>query len=143
MLIKKQRVWHRFCIVMLELTESFLNQSLWRWGMNCWEYKHCGREKGGVHAESKGVCPAYPYHGQHCARVAGTLCGGKVQGEFAPKLLSCLRCDFYQSLHYDRSYGKGLSMPYSGAETAQSSSVACKRICLFLGSIPANTPCTS
>jgi len=74
--------------------------------MNCWEYKQCGREKGGIHAERKGICPAYPAHGKGCARVAGTLCGGKVQGEFVMKLLSCIKCDFYQSEHYDKSYGK-------------------------------------
>ena len=59
--------------------------------MNCWEFKKCGREKN---------CPAYPEHGTQCARVAGTLCGGKVQGIFALKLSSCLQCDFYQSPHY-------------------------------------------
>ncbi|XOF35130.1 MAG: two-CW domain-containing protein [Candidatus Electrothrix sp. YB6] len=73
--------------------------------MNCWKYKQCGREEGGVHAEEKGVCPAYPDHGKHCAHIAGTLCGGKVQGEFVMKLLSCMKCDFYQSKYYDRSYG--------------------------------------
>lgn len=74
--------------------------------MNCWEYKQCGREKGGINAKKKGVCPAYPDRGKVCARVAGTLCGGKVQGEFVMKLLSCMKCDFYQSEHYDKSYGK-------------------------------------
>ncbi|MCW5204285.1 hypothetical protein VT98_10673 [Candidatus Electrothrix communis] len=73
--------------------------------MNCWEYKQCGREKDGVHAGEKGVCPVYPDHGKGCARVAGTLCGGKVQGEFVLKLLSCIKCDFYQSENYDKSYG--------------------------------------
>ncbi|WP_446011497.1 two-CW domain-containing protein [Candidatus Electrothrix sp.] len=73
--------------------------------MNCWEYKLCGREKGGVHAEKKGICPAYPDNGKRCARVAGTLCGGKVQGEFVMKLLSCMKCDFYKSENYDKSYG--------------------------------------
>ena len=74
--------------------------------MNCWEYKQCGREKGGIHAGEKGVCPAYPDRGKGCARVAGTFCGGKVQGEFVKKLLSCMKCDFYQSESYDKSYGR-------------------------------------
>ena len=74
--------------------------------MNCWEYKQCGREKDGVHAKKKGVCSAYPDHGKECARVAGTLCGGKVQGEFVMRFLSCVKCDFYQSEHYDKSYGR-------------------------------------
>jgi hypothetical protein len=74
--------------------------------MNCWEFKECGREAGGVNVKEKGVCPAYPDHGRKCARVAGTLCGGKVQGTFAMKLRRCMECDFFQSWHYDRSYKK-------------------------------------
>lgn len=72
--------------------------------MNCWEFMKCGREKGGAKAVDMGICPAYPDHGLHCARVAGTLCGGKVQGIFAQKLHNCLKCDYYNSKHYDRSY---------------------------------------
>lgn len=72
--------------------------------MNCWEFKKCGREKGGAKAEELGVCPAYPDNGTTCARVAGTLCGGIVQGTFATKLGNCLKCEFYSSVHYDKSY---------------------------------------
>ncbi len=72
--------------------------------MNCWESKKCGRAPGGEKAKELGVCPAYPNHGTHCARVVGTLCGGKVQGTFAAKLASCLQCDFYKSPSYDRKY---------------------------------------
>jgi len=39
--------------------------------MNCWEFMKCGREKGGAKATDLGICPAYPDHGRHCARVAG------------------------------------------------------------------------
>jgi hypothetical protein len=74
--------------------------------MNCWEYKKCGREKGGINAKTLGICPAWPAYGQQCARVAGTFCGGKVQGTFVMKLLTCMKCEFYQSEHYDKSYGK-------------------------------------
>jgi hypothetical protein len=69
--------------------------------MNCWEYKKCGREKGGENADELGICPAYPNHGKHCARVAGTLCDGEVQGIFARKLGDCMKCDFYKSEYYD------------------------------------------
>lgn len=72
--------------------------------MNCWEYKKCGREKGGANEKELGQCPAFPDDGKHCARVAGTLCGGKVQGTFAVKLANCMQCDFYKSMHYDKSY---------------------------------------
>ena len=72
--------------------------------MNCWEFKQCGREAGGANADKMGVCPAYPNHGRHCARIAGTFCGGAVQGTFAQKLSSCMQCDFYNSRHYDKAY---------------------------------------
>ncbi len=72
--------------------------------LNCWEWKKCGREAGGKLATKFGVCPAYPDGGQRCARVAGTLCGGKVQGTFASKFLNCMKCDFYLSSNYDTGY---------------------------------------
>ncbi|MGC9976089.1 MAG: two-CW domain-containing protein [Syntrophales bacterium] len=74
--------------------------------MNCWEFKKCGREAGGVNAKEFGVCPVYPIHGRKCAQIGGTFCGGKIQGTFARKLLDCLKCDFFQSRHYDRSFKK-------------------------------------
>lgn len=57
--------------------------------MNCWEFKKCGRDKSND-------CPAYPSNGAECWRVAGTMCGGKVQGTFAQKLANCMECDFYK-----------------------------------------------
>ena len=74
--------------------------------MNCWEYKKCGREQGGLNALLHGTCPAYPDNGQQCARVAGTFCGGQMQGTFVMKLLGCMKCDYYQSTHYDKTYGQ-------------------------------------
>ena len=69
---------------------------------NCWEAKRC-------HHKEK--CPAYhekKLHGVHdginagraCWVVAGTRCGGTIQGEFAQKVGSCMRCEFY--LRVDR-----------------------------------------
>lgn len=75
--------------------------------MNCWEFKKCGRNLGGAKAAELGVCPAYPASGRCCAHVAGTLCGGQVQGSFASKIANCMACDFYKSENYDRgSIGK-------------------------------------
>ena len=68
-------------------------------GKDCWEVKNCGRIPGGEKASDLGVCPAYPDHGKKCWAVAGTLCGGKVQGSVASKLGSCFQCDFYKDLH--------------------------------------------
>ena len=72
--------------------------------MNCWEFKKCGREAGGARARELGVCPAYPNHGRCCARIAGTLCGGKVQGSFAMKVATCMKCEFYLSPNYNRAW---------------------------------------
>ena len=71
--------------------------------MNCWEFKKCGREKGGARAAELGVCPAWPDHGRLCAHMVGTLCGGKVQGTFALKTKDCQQCEFFKSEHYDHS----------------------------------------
>ena len=68
--------------------------------MNCWEFKTCGREKGGTNSKELGVCPAFSDDGKNCARLAGTLCGGKVQGTFAMKIDSCIKCDFFNSEHH-------------------------------------------
>ncbi len=69
-------------------------------GLNCWEYLKCGREAGGINAQQLGVCPAYPDHGKSCAEIAGTLCGGDVQGSYALKISKCQQCDFYRSKNY-------------------------------------------
>ncbi len=59
--------------------------------LNCWEFKKCGREK-------TGDCPAVRENTGHiCWMVAGTMCGGKVQGAFAEKVGNCKECNFY---HY-------------------------------------------
>ncbi|MBI2820286.1 MAG: PAS domain S-box protein [Acidobacteria bacterium] len=67
--------------------------------INCWDYMQCGRVPGGANAAELGVCPAYSYDaGQACWLIAGTFCGGRVQGTFAQKLGSCLSCDFYKQV---------------------------------------------
>ena len=74
---------------------------------NCWEFKKCGREPGGAKSGELGVCPASletrtngvnsgKNGGRACWALAGTLCGGKVQGSFAAKVANCLACEFYQ-----------------------------------------------
>lgn len=78
---------------------------LWPIRMNCWEFKKCGREPGGHRALELGVCPASVEKaldgahggrnaGRACWVVAGSFCGGRIQGTFAMKLLNCWRCDF-------------------------------------------------
>ncbi|MDO9514716.1 MAG: HD-GYP domain-containing protein [Syntrophales bacterium] len=72
--------------------------------LNCWEFMKCGRELGGEKVQELGVCPAYPDHGRHCARIVGTLCDGDVQGLFVRKFRNCRKCPFYRSRHYDHLF---------------------------------------
>ena len=73
--------------------------------MNCWEFKRCGREKGGGNAGALGVCPAYTQGaGEACWFIAGTFCGGKVHGTYAEKLGTCINCDFFQRFDLEHRY---------------------------------------
>ncbi len=73
--------------------------------LNCWEHKKCGRQPGGHKAQELGICPVTTYRelsgahsgtnaGRACWAIAGSLCGGKIQGTYAQKLHNCWRCDF-------------------------------------------------
>jgi hypothetical protein len=75
--------------------------------LNCWEFKKCGRQPGGANVASMGICSAAAEvrvngenggknGGRVCWVVAGTLCGGSVQGSFAQKLSNCLACEFHK-----------------------------------------------
>ncbi|OGW33851.1 MAG: hypothetical protein A2X58_07155 [Nitrospirae bacterium GWC2_56_14] len=77
--------------------------------LNCWEHKKCGRQPGGLKAQELGVCPVATYQpldgahdgrnaGRACWAIAGSLCGGTVQGTYAQKLHNCWRCDFMNSV---------------------------------------------
>lgn len=70
----------------------------------CWEMKDCGREKAGRNADELGVCPAYPDNGHSCWIVAGTFCGGTVQGTYARKTHFCNICEVYKL--YSTSFGQ-------------------------------------
>lgn len=78
--------------------------------INCWEFKKCKREEGGINSERYGVCPAAIEpdfdgfnlgieSGRTCWLVAGTFCDGEAQGTFAKKQASCKSCDFYKKVH--------------------------------------------
>ncbi len=75
--------------------------------LNCWEFKKCERQPGGKLVGELGECPASTtqqldgaHGGQNAGRgcwvVAGTFCGGVVQGTVAQKEHNCWRCDFFQ-----------------------------------------------
>ena len=74
--------------------------------MNCWEFKKCGLEPGGAKTKESGACPATleirlngqnsgKYAGRACRVVSGTFCNDQVQGNFATKMVMCMRCDFF------------------------------------------------
>ncbi len=74
--------------------------------VNCWEASHCGRQPGGAKSRELGVCPAATEMrvnginggmrgGRACWALAGTMCGGVVQGTYASRFVTCQSCDFY------------------------------------------------
>lgn len=76
---------------------------------NCWEFKKCGRQPGGEKVNEFGVCPAAleksldgihrgDNAGRACWIIAGTFCGGKVQGSFAAKNKNCAECEFFKQV---------------------------------------------
>jgi len=76
---------------------------------NCWEFKGCERSPGGKKEEELGVCPVTmekrldTVHGglnagRACWVVAGSMCGGSIQGTFAQKFHNCHSCDFYKAV---------------------------------------------
>ncbi len=66
----------------------------------CWEIKDCGRAKGGAKVASLGECIASSEGlGHSCWAIAGTLCGGEVQGSVAQKEGNCMNCDVYHMYH--------------------------------------------
>jgi len=82
--------------------------------LNCWEIKGCGREPGGKKVGEFGICPAATAKkldgvhggknaGRSCWLVAGTMCGGAVQGTFAQKYGNCEMCDFFKSVREEET----------------------------------------
>ncbi len=77
---------------------------------NCWEVENCGLQPGGERVGELGVCPAAEpsdydginrgtHGGRFCWAITNTLCGGKPQGTFAQKLMTCLDCEFMKQVH--------------------------------------------
>jgi hypothetical protein len=71
---------------------------------NCWEIMKCGREAGGANVAEFGECIASKEDmGHSCWAIAGTLCGGEVQGAVKDKHGNCLICKVYNA--YNRLTG--------------------------------------
>ncbi len=57
----------------------------------CYELKNCKKQD----------CPCYGKGATRCWQVAGTFCGGKVQGAFAKKYNNCAECDVFKAATSD------------------------------------------
>jgi len=72
---------------------------------HCWEIMQCGRQHDGENVAELGECIASTEAMTHCCwAVAGTLCGGAVQGTVAQKEQNCIACRVF--LLYSRSCGE-------------------------------------
>ena len=80
---------------------------------NCWEFRQCGKESGGLEAEQFGVCPAAldsatdgllggKNRGRVCWAVMDTLCAGLPQSTFAQKRRLCMTCDFFKKVKQEQ-----------------------------------------
>lgn len=71
----------------------FINPHLVR----CYEEKNC----------SMTDCPCYGKEPLRCWQIAGTYCGGEVQGAFAQKCSNCAECSVFKAATADPSYQVG------------------------------------
>ena len=54
------------------------------------EFGACPAARAGLSGFNSGA-----HGGRICWAIAGTLCGGKIQGTFAQKVANCMACEFY------------------------------------------------
>ncbi len=84
--------------------------------LNCWEARKCGREQGGTKTGDLGVCPAATdtsgngmnggiNGGRICWAISGTLCDGRVQGNYSQKAFSCMHCFVFNQIKEDEGSG--------------------------------------
>jgi hypothetical protein len=78
--------------------------------LNCWQFKNCGRERGGLFAEQLGECPvatALKYDGQNGGQGAGRVCWLVGKGCSAGRSTrncqdhGCHTCDFYRRVLFE------------------------------------------
>ena len=84
--------------------------------LNCWEFKKCGQCQDSASLDGDTNCPVPgsvdqngtnrgKNAGRYCWRVAGTFCGGEVQGTYAKKLQTCIECDFFNKVQEEEGPG--------------------------------------
>jgi hypothetical protein len=78
--------------------------------LNCWEYKNCGREAGGLLADIYGVCPvsiAMKFDGMNQGQAGGRVCWmvGKqacqCNSNTSQSLDPCNSCQFYRRVVFE------------------------------------------
>jgi hypothetical protein len=78
--------------------------------LNCWQFKNCGREKGGIMAEKLGECPVSStmrYDGLNDGIGAGRACwmvpsnGCRGHGCNWWRNRQCHECEFYQRVVFE------------------------------------------
>ncbi len=79
-------------IAVAEQERSFSVRSRNHHLVKCWEIKNC-QEVG---------CPSFKSENLRCWQVAGTHCGGEVQGVFAQKFGQCEKCEVFRLARPDR-----------------------------------------
>jgi two-component system phosphate regulon sensor histidine kinase PhoR len=95
---------------------------------NCWEIMGCERQPGGRLASEAGECPAATgatcavgnggeHGGRICWAVAGTFCGGEVQGSFAAKSASCTACEVFKRVQEEEGTAFVLHLPVQTEHT--------------------------
>ncbi len=107
----------------------------------------CGRGPKGAKAKRLGVCPAASEKrldkahgginsGRACWTVAGTFCGGTVQGSFARKQVACKRCDFYKKVHHEEGdkIESNNSLLSRLKDTSRRLDITTKRLGVIIGS---------
>ncbi len=78
--------------------------------LNCWQFKNCGREEGGVLADVSGVCPvstSMKHDGTNGGLAAGRICW-ELSKSTPPSLTACVghgatcqQCAFYKRVHFE------------------------------------------
>ncbi|MBD3402113.1 hypothetical protein GF420_04405 [candidate division GN15 bacterium] len=81
--------------------------------LNCWEFRDCGRERNGVLADVKGVCPvalALEYDGMNDGQAGGRVCWmirrcPVTASAFPPgeRTSDCHLCTFYRRVAHEEA----------------------------------------
>jgi hypothetical protein len=82
--------------------------------LNCWQYKNCGREKGGLLVDRLGECPAAQamrFDGQNGGQAAGRACWLVAKsscpgnGSNRADINGCHDCEFYRRVLFEEQAG--------------------------------------